>query len=83
MFAVALDRAGIAYTSGCPFVVVFGWRRIAGQAGENGLSQRSENFGACVDTLTKCKRRSRLGKGPIIHKAEPRGHRLQELLAIE
>ena len=51
VFTVALDRAGIAYTSGCPLVVVFGWRGIASQASKNGLSQRSEDFGACVNTL--------------------------------
>jgi hypothetical protein len=53
MLAVALNGASIAYTGGCPVVALFGRRRIASQACEDSLSQRSEDFGACVDTLKR------------------------------
>lgn len=85
MFAVALDRTSIADTCRGPVVAFFRWWGVASQASKDSLSQRAENFGACINALQDRKSTPRPEEewSGNIRKEVPRGHRLQELPEIE
>jgi hypothetical protein len=51
VFAVALNRACVADAGRCPIITIFSGRWVASQTCEDSLSQRSEDFGACIDAL--------------------------------
>lgn len=50
---MALNGAGVADARGCPLL---GWgrgRRVAGEAGEDALTEGTEDFGAGVNALAE------------------------------